>query len=58
MNRNPLSGACLLALALAACSPQQSAAPVAAEPAAETATAASKALPPLSSTSKPASVAR
>ena len=39
MNRNPLSGACLLALALAACSPQQSAAPVAAEPAATAATA-------------------
>ena len=40
MNRTPIAGACLLALALAACSPQQNAAPTAAEPAAETATPA------------------
>ena len=35
MNRTPIAGACLLALALAACSPQQNAAPTATEPAAE-----------------------
>ena len=36
MIRNPLAGACLVVLALAACSPQQSATPAAAEPATET----------------------
>ena len=36
MIRNPLAGACLLALTLAACSPQQGAAPAAAEPTTET----------------------
>ena len=41
MNHTPIAGACLLALALAACSPQPGAAPAAAEPAAVPAAEAS-----------------
>ena len=46
MIRNPLAGACLVVLALAACSPQQSATPAAAEPATETVAPATETVAP------------